>query len=191
MVSVKNMYYTALFYIKRHPKISLFSFSVMIILMLVTIVLIPLKRNLDFKKERYSTLLLALPQEQVPRAAKVDYRDVLKQETAVLEELRANFFSVNDATLFLISILGKWCDDLSITMKKMVQGDNSLFLKDDVLIPVELHLEGKYKNLMKFLRDLEAFEQDIFLSKLDVVRTDDKDTLLYMILHFQLPVRGD
>ena len=76
-------------------------------------------------------------------------------------------------------------------MKKMVQGDNSVFLKEDVLIPVELHLEGKYNNLSTFLRDLETFEQDIFMSKLDVVRTDDKDTLLYMILHFQLPVRGD
>ena len=132
-----------------------------------------------------------MPQEQVPSTVKVDYRDVLKQEAAVLEELRSNFFSVNDATLFLVSVLGKWCDDLSITMKKMVQGDNSVFLKDDALIPVELHLEGKYNNLSTFLRDLETFEQDIFLSKLDVVRTDDKDTLLYMILHVQLPVRGD
>ena len=191
MVSVKNMYYTALFYIKRYPKVSLFSLGLMIILLLFTVVLMPLKRDLDLKKERYNTLLLALPQEQVPSTVKVDYRDVLKQEAAVLEELRSNFFSVNDATLFLVSVLGKWCDDLSITMKKMVQGDNSVFLKDDALIPVELHLEGKYNNLSTFLRDLETFEQDIFLSKLDVVRTDDKDTLLYMILHFQLPVRGD
>lgn len=191
MVSVKNTYYTALFYIKRYPKISLFSFGVMIILMLVTAVLMPLKRDVNLKKERYSTLLLALPQEQVPNAAKVDYRDVLKQETTVLEELRVNFFSLNDATLFLVSVLGKWCDDLSITMKKMVQGDNSVFLKDDALIPVELHLEGAYKNLTRFLRKLETFEQDIFLSKFDVVRTDDKNTTLYMILHFQLPVRGD
>ena len=191
MASVKNMYYTALFYIKRYPKVSLFSLGLMIILLLFTVVLMPLKRDLDLKKERYNTLLLALPQEQVPSTVKVDYRDVLKQEATVLEELRSNFFSVNDATLFLVSVLGKWCDDLSITMKKMVQGDNSVFLKDDALIPVELHLEGKYNNLSTFLRDLETFEQDIFLSKLDVVRTDDKDTLLYMILHVQLPVRGD
>ena len=108
MVSVKNMYYTALFYIKRYPKVSLFSFGLMIILLLFTVVLIPLKRGLDLKKERYNTLLLALPQEQVPSTVKVDYRDVLKQEAAVLEELRSNFFSVNDATLFLVSVLGKW-----------------------------------------------------------------------------------
>ena len=191
MLSFKKIYNATLFYLKRYPKVAIFSLVLSISIILVTVILLPLKYNLDLKKDRYSAMLLSLPQEKIPTAAKVDYDDVLKQEIELLERLRANFFSVNDATLFLVSILDKWCDDLSITIKKMAQRDSVLFLKDDALIPVELHLEGKYNNLNTFLQDLETFENDIFLSKLDVVRTDDKQTLLYMIIHFHLPVRGD
>ena len=191
MKLVKKGYYLLLFYIKRFPKAWASLAGLIMVLFIIVAALLPLYHKINLKKELYADLLTTLPKEQVPTVMSSDYDRLLTSETTYVEGLRKHFFSTNDATLFLVTILGKWCDDLSLTMKKLVQLDDVSFLKEDSLIPVELHVQGTYVNMKQLLLDLKSFENDIFLSHLDIVRIDDKLTSLYMTLHLSIPVRGD